>query len=157
MNRRIFVLFPLILFCVSLLLPALGVSGRSEYGYSVLATGWFQSYIAISAIANWYSHDMLSSDNFWPSLLMIFPWLANIFIVSSLGFLASSKERLAAVFCIFALVCVIVFFINPVAMLGPDGMIVTVTPLFGAYLWALSTVVTLWLIVARRWSAKEHT
>lgn len=155
MNHRVYTLIPVLLFLASLFLPALNVSGRSEFGYSILATGWFQSYISIAAIENWASHGMLTSKNFWPSLLMMFPWLANVFLVFSVVFQGASKLRPAAISAVLALACAIVFFVYPVAMLGPDGISVQVTPMAGAYLWGLSSIAAVLLAVVQYRRAKS--
>lgn len=157
MNQRIYILLPAFLLLLSLFMPALSVSGRNEFGYSLLVFGWFQSYIAITAIENWYAHGMIDSESLRSSLFMAFPWFANISIVLSVGFLAVSKFKLALIFSIFALLCVIVFFINPVAMLGADGITVAVTPLIGAYLWALSALACFTLVFLHSRRAKENT
>jgi len=156
MNRKIYVFVPALLLIVSLFMPALNVSGREEFGYSLFALGWFQSYISLTAIGNWISHGMLDSENFIASIFTAFPWFGNIFIILAVVSLARSRVKVSLLFSILALICVTVFFVNPVAMLGADGITVEVTPLIGAYFWGLSTLACFCSVVYQSWRAKEN-
>lgn len=164
MNKNYFIYMPVLVYLLSLALPVINRPDENMYGIEVLFLGWIQSYFGIqilseggAALLNEGASLSVVGNLFLTSCSLVLPWLGNLIFVLAIYLMRLNNIVWALRLSFSAVLCVLTFWINPVAMLGESAKIILVTPLLGAYVWSLSIVLVLfsaiflnWLINSRR-------
>jgi hypothetical protein len=148
----------LVLYFASLVVPCISsTQGQQSFlGIQTLLLGLIQVVLGVSGFIKGLLN--LELNLLINSLLLIFPWLANVTIILTFKKFYLFKSPINRSMCVFGVFCTGTFWVIPKAMIGESSSIIDVNIELGGYIWIFVSMLLLYATsLADKPSKRKHS